>query len=170
MKLFERPSSVQLRTPGEVWDLLYRPTRANTVACRAEDRGRLVVYGRVSDIDGCTAALRRWLRRRARTVMQEMVSELAVERGLPEPERLRIGMQRSRWGSCSANGTISMNARCLFLPPELTRSILIHELCHLVHLNHSREFYMLVAQHDPSHDATRAALREAMEHVPAWSR
>ena len=56
-------------------------------------------------------------------------------------KKLRIGNQRSRWGSCSEKGTISLNWRLILLKYELANYIIFHELAHLKHLNHSKEFW-----------------------------
>ena len=59
---------------------------------------------------------------------------------------MRIGNQRSRWGSCSESGTISLNWRLILLPCELGNYVLSHELAHLEHLNHSASFWQFLEQ------------------------
>jgi predicted metal-dependent hydrolase len=76
--------------------------------------------------------------------------------------------QKTRWGSCSSRQTISVNCKLLFLPSELVRYVLIHELCHTVHLNHSAAFWALVAQKEPDYQQLDAGLRDARYHVPLW--
>ena len=66
-------------------------------------------------------------------------------------------MQRTRWGSCSNSGTISLNAALLFLEPPLVRYLFIHELCHLIALNHSRRFWAAVARYEPDYRGARPA-------------
>jgi hypothetical protein len=56
----------------------------------------------------------------------------------------------------------------LFLPAELVRYILIHELCHTVHLNHSREFWSLVARFEPRWKSLDAQMNGACKYVPLW--
>jgi predicted metal-dependent hydrolase len=58
--------------------------------------------------------------------------------------RIAFRSQRSRWGSCSASGTISVNYACSRLPTRLLEYIVAHELCHLVHMNHGTAFHALL--------------------------
>ena len=54
------------------------------------------------------------------------------------PAHVQVRLQRTRWGSCSNSGTVSLNAALLFLEPAVVRYLFVHELCHLIALNHSR--------------------------------
>jgi predicted metal-dependent hydrolase len=62
-----------------------------------------------------------------------------------EPKKIRISNSKTRWGSCTSRGTISLNYRLIHLPDELTEYIILHELCHLRHPNHSKEFWREVS-------------------------
>ncbi len=55
--------------------------------------------------------------------------------------RITIRMQKSRWGSCSAQGNLNFNCLLVLMPPEVLDSVVVHELCHRRHMNHSRDFY-----------------------------
>ena len=68
-----------------------------------------------------------------------------------EPSALRFGSQRTRWGSCSWNRTISLNWRLVVAPIEVVDYIVVHELSHLKHYNHSPKFWALVAQYMPDY-------------------
>lgn len=77
--------------------------------------------------------------------------------------------QRSRWGSCSPSGTISLNTQLLFLPAPLAEYVLLHELCHTVNLDHSAAFWARVGMHEPGHRRLKRELRDVgWGHVPAW--
>ncbi len=74
--------------------------------------------------------------------------------------RITIRDQRTRWGSCSSTGTLSFNYRLMFAPPRVLDYVVVHELCHLTHMNHSREFWSLVASVQPDYKVYRSWLKE----------
>jgi predicted metal-dependent hydrolase len=96
------------------------------------------------------------------------VANLARKHGL-ELGALFVKSQRTRWASCSASKNVALNTKLLFLSPELVRYVLIHELCHTVHMNHSHDFWRLVACHEPGYRLLDQALREAWKIVPPWA-
>jgi predicted metal-dependent hydrolase len=73
--------------------------------------------------------------------------------------KIFIKNQKTRWGSCSAKGNLNFNYKILFLPDNLRDYIIVHELCHLGELNHSRKFWNLVAQTFPNFKEIRKELK-----------
>ena len=84
-----------------------------------------------------------WYRREAKRHLPARLAPYAQMLGV-EPKRISIRAQRTRWGSCSSQGTICLNWRLMLLPSDLCDYILVHELCHLRHLDHSKKFWGLV--------------------------
>jgi predicted metal-dependent hydrolase len=82
---------------------------------------------------------------------------------------VQVRLQRTRWGSCSSSGTVSLNAALLFLEPNVVRYLFVHELCHLVALNHSRKFWTEVARHEPDYEALDRRLTQAWHEIPLWA-
>jgi hypothetical protein len=99
-----------------------------------------------------------WLRRLAAIDLPERLARLAMQHGF-EVKAVSIRNQRSRWGSCSPSGRISLNWRLVQFPPAVADYVLIHELVHLRHMNHSRRFWSEVARLCPGYQAARAWLR-----------
>ncbi len=99
----------------------------------------------------------------ARTAARELVSALADEEagqlGVAY-RRIRIGSQRTLWGSCSPGGALSFNWRLVLAPAEVLDYVVVHELCHLREPNHSRRFWGLVEERRPQWRKQRDWLRE----------
>lgn len=68
--------------------------------------------------------------------------------------------QKTRWGSCSSRGTLSFNYRLIFAPPVILDYVVVHELCHLTHMNHSKDFWDMVASVMPEYKVCRKWLRD----------
>ncbi len=111
--------------------------------------------------------LREWVREEARALCSAQLFSLAAEYGF-RFSGVRMGFQRTRWGSCSARGNINLHAGLLFLPPPLMRYILLHELCHTRELNHSPRFWKELFRVDPEALRHDKAMRRAWKYIPAW--
>lgn len=142
---------------------LFRPGRVAVT----ENGPRLMVRGPEGDKEAILDGLRRFVSRKAREFILPRLD--AASRRLSMPyEALRVRRQKTRWGSCSARGTISLNAKLLFLPGELVDHLLLHELCHTRHLDHSERYWALVASHQPDYLRLENELKHGNRHVPAW--
>jgi hypothetical protein len=127
----------------------------------------LIVSSAEFDEAAQRSALKRYLARRARAVLEPRLLARADEFGVSVP-KVAIRAQQTRWGSCSANGTISLNYFLVFLPAELVDYVLLHELCHRRQLNHSPRFWSLLERAEPDTDRLRTELKRAWHFVPAW--
>jgi len=104
----------------------------------------------VSESEGRTAA---------REILGAVAEEAAAELGVGF-RRIRIGAQRTLWGSCSPRGNLSFNWRLVLAPFDVLDYVVVHELCHLRVLDHSARFWHLVERHRPTWREQRHWLRE----------
>ena len=74
--------------------------------------------------------------------------------------KITIRNQKTRWGSCSAKGNLSFNCLLTAMPPEVLDSVVVHELCHLKQMNHSKDFYSEVYRVFPEYDRWTKWLKE----------
>lgn len=108
-----------------------------------------------------------WLKRRAQPAFAGRLESLAVQHGFSFTA-LSVRCQRSRWGSCSARGAISLNLALLFQAEDVVRYLLCHELAHTRHLNHSARFWRCVAECEPRWRELDATLLAGWRNVPTW--
>lgn len=73
---------------------------------------------------------------------------------------ITIRDQKSRWGSCSSRGTLSFNYRLIFAPAGVLDYVVVHELCHLTHMNHSKDFWNMVESIMPTYKQYKNWLKE----------
>ena len=164
---FLLPSRIDLPAIGRSVVVAYRQ-RPEQTAVRARELGDTLVLSGATDSDEmCRSALRRWLARVARKEFAPRLEALARQHGLPY-SRLQIRAQRTCWGSHSASGTISLNLSLLFVTPDIVRYLMIHELCHARHMDHSPAFWRLVRRCEPACRRLDRALGESWRAVPGW--
>lgn len=161
------PTRIALRAIDQSWLVRYE------AEAQAQSRVRMfddVLEVRTRDAEhrGAEDALRSWLCDQASYHLTPWVlrdAELVGRR----PSRVQVRLQRTRWGSCSNSGTLSLNAALMFLAPAVVRYLLIHELCHLISLNHSRRFWAAVERYEPNYEALDRQLTEAWADIPLWA-
>lgn len=105
------------------------------------------------------AALIRWMKAQAKHHAQQLIDRHAPRFAL-FPRSIRIKTQKSRWGSCGPNNDINLNWLLMLAPPTMLEYVVIHELCHIKHKNHSQAFWQLVAEHLPDYRQSRLWLKQ----------
>lgn len=100
-----------------------------------------------------------WYRRQASVVLHERTKYYSHIIGV-NPKCIKIKSQKTLWGSCSSKGNINYNYRLIFAPINIVDYVVVHELCHMVHLNHSKDFWNLVESIVPNYKGLRKWLNE----------
>jgi predicted metal-dependent hydrolase len=160
------PAALDLSALGEQWQCI-GSAGAGRTRVRELLNQRLHLTGRVDDFEQLRHALIAWLAQHAHRRFDAPLRVLGAQMGV-EPGRLQIRCQRTRWGSCSRRGTISLNVCLLFQTPEVLRYLMIHELAHLRHMNHSARFWSDVARHEPDWRVLDRELLQGWRRVPSW--
>lgn len=110
--------------------------------------------------EGREEALTRLLKKLALEKMSVLTEQIATKFGF-RYSRVRISSARGRWGSCSRKWSISYSFRMAFLPPELCEYVAVHELCHTIHFNHSKQFWAIVERVLPDWKMRRKMLKSS---------
>lgn len=148
-----KEEAVKNRLHLESGDELYFLGEKRTLTVIREDRkrskvicamDRLLLYVPYeADYEHKREQLEKWYRKEAAALLSEKAEEFA-ERLQVTYEDIRIKDQKSRWGSCSSKGNLNFNWRIIMAPEMICDYVVIHELCHLVYLDHSEKFWRLV--------------------------
>jgi predicted metal-dependent hydrolase len=165
------PDRIELTAFGETWPVEYGHASGSKASLEPRS-GRLnILLPDRHDLDAndtrVGGLLRDWLKSKARELLVPETRRLARQHGF-SIGRITIRNQRSRWGSCSARANISLNARLLLCSPAACRYVLLHELVHTEHLDHSPAFWQRVAELVPNHRDCSAELRATWQRLPAW--
>jgi hypothetical protein len=164
---FALPTSVHLPAIGRAFCVRYE-RNDDTDGVRYRVVGNtLVLSGKTGDAGLCVTALKRWLTALGRKEYLPRLRELSEVTGNAF-RKLHVRGQKTCWGSHSSTGTISLNYCLMFLEPRLLRYVMIHELCHARHMNHSAGFWRLVGSFERDYRRLDKALNAAWKSIPTW--
>jgi predicted metal-dependent hydrolase len=171
------PREITLASINETWQVEYQAIKTNrvTIAELTDPEpetdsgitGLLLVSGAIENVPTCKAVLKRWLSQKAWQHLVPWLRDVSVECGMGYAKTAVRG-QKSIWASCSSKKTISLNYKLLFLRSPLVRYVFIHELCHTVHMNHSKKFWALVGKQEANYKQLDAQLNDCWRVVPTW--
>jgi predicted metal-dependent hydrolase len=123
---------------GEPHRIVWSEAATRTVKLAEGTEGRELHLGGPEEM--VETRILRWLKAQARNIYAEEVAHYCRKAGESIPA-LSLGDPRSRWGSCSSRGTISLSWRLVMAPAYVRRSVIAHEVAHMRHMDHSRAFY-----------------------------
>jgi predicted metal-dependent hydrolase len=161
------PQHIELRAIGSAVRVEYGGGAGRSRRGWRAGPGVLRIDCGAQDAVAARAVLRKWLLEQARVHLKPWLLRESVAMGA-RPAKVQVRLQRTRWGSCSSNGTISLNASLLLLEPALVRYLLVHELSHLHCLDHSARYWRHVARFVPDYRSLDRRLAEAWTEMPLW--
>lgn len=153
---------------GRELSLKWEAARLRRPAVRIESE-RVVVLAPAADVQSpkLDAALRQALIQQARIDARAHLDAAATPLGVQYRE-LRINDPQTQWGSCNPGAVICLSWRLVMAPPAIFRYVAVHELCHLVHMDHSSRFWALVEQQMPDYELHKQWLRERGHQLHGW--
>lgn len=118
-----------------------------------------IVLPKKTEQDKVLKALKTWYKKIAKQILADRLAFLESRVKLKSTV-MKITDSKGRWGSCNSKGLICFNWRVIMLPPAIIDYVIIHELCHLVEMNHSKNFWKLVEKFLPKAPELKAAIKE----------
>lgn len=160
------PDRVKLAFANQDWAVKARLNQEKTCIVEAQSDSMLHLFFQTEQ--RAQRVLNLWLQRKAQAVLPAYLTSISKEIGLPYA-RATVRRQTTRWGSCSSAKSINLNRNLVFLPSDLVRYLCVHELCHTVHMNHSKSFWRLVHSFEPNYEKLDRELNTANRFVPMWA-
>jgi predicted metal-dependent hydrolase len=156
------PPSIEFAFSGEHLAVEWRRAPVRKLE---QHSGRIVLQA--PDDSTARSLLQGWLKVAAEERLAPQLLKLAQDLKY-SVSRVSIRCQRTRWGSCSTRGTVSLNCSLVFLRPAVVHYLFIHELAHTKHMNHSASFWRLVEKLEPDYRRLDRELLAGWRTVPAW--
>ena len=124
-------------------------------------RGKLQVTVKQKDMHKVQDLLNAWYRARAKEVFTRRI-EAVLDQALwvNKPPKLKLLNMKTQWGNCSPTGNLTLNSYLVKAPTRCIDYVILHELCHLVEHNHSKQFYELMSQTMPDWEGRKIHLDE----------
>jgi len=162
------PQQLELQALGERWEITRRGSESPRMYWQETvDRELSLYLPETANRMQSRVLLIEWLRGYLRPHFERRLRGLADLHGF-HYESMQLRRQRTRWGSCSKRGVISLNLCGVFQPPEVLDYLMLHELAHTRHMNHSDRYWKLVDAICPAWRELDRALTRGWRHVPQW--
>jgi predicted metal-dependent hydrolase len=117
-----------------------------------------IVYKDSISTDEIISTLKHWYTQQFKAIVGERIDYFSGIIGV-SPSRITVRQQKSRWGSCSSKGNINLNLRLILAPANIIDYVIVHELCHMREMNHSKKFWNLVGSYFPDYKGCKAWLK-----------
>ncbi len=163
------PESITLKALEQVFVVNYRSltTAEGSLTIQQKNTYELEVSGDLSDKKTVFVLLETFFKSYARYFLEQRLDQLSQEFNLPY-NRLTVRAQKTRWGSCSSKKNINLNYRLLFIDKELLDYILVHELVHTIHMNHSKLFWEYLESLMQGARSRDKRINQVIRELPCW--
>ncbi|MDA8195826.1 MAG: DUF45 domain-containing protein [Actinomycetota bacterium] len=160
------PNSIHTPITGKTFKISY-VTRADSIRkVEINQESVSIVAPSPAELSLCLGDL---LKRISRDPLSNLLKSHLDRLGY-EARTIRIGLPKGRWASRSSTGTISLNARLILLKSHLVEGVILHEISHIAHMNHSKEFYRHLEELDPNYRERRNEINAAQANFEPWVR
>ncbi|MBF0266736.1 MAG: M48 family metallopeptidase [Gammaproteobacteria bacterium] len=156
-KRFKAPKFIELTGINRRFEVTYTQAELNNIKYKLQD-SQLILTGNIDNHTQIESVLLKFLKTHAKETFYPICEQAAKEVGV-KFNRITIRGQKTRWGSCSSKGNINLNYKLLFVEPEQVRYVIYHEMVHLQHFNHSRDFWQTLSFYVPNAKKTAHDMR-----------
>lgn len=119
----------------------------------------IIIYSKENTREYINSLIEKWYYREASIILFNEIESLSKRLAI-YPNKVYIGNQKTLWGSCNSKKHIRLNWRLVLMPKSVRYYIIIHELCHIIYMNHSSDFWMLVNKYDPKYKENKLWIKE----------
>ena len=160
------PRKIYLTAINKYWKVSYIHSPGKLTLLEQPHRV-LVLYGKRYSKRAALQLISKWVRLKSQAYLTKLLIKLSHQTKI-NYKKLIIRSQKSQWGSCSSTKVISLNYKLIFLPPSLVKHLILHELCHIPRLNHSKKFWEELEKYDKNWKDNKKALYHAVSYLPEW--
>ncbi len=161
------PKDIELLALNKHYETLYRYLPENYKSGMQVIGNQLIFHGATDEVKQYAGHIKAWLVQQAHEHLTPRLQDISQQTKL-NFNRIAYRDQKTLWGSCTRAANISLNIKLLFLTPEMADYVMVHELCHTQHLDHSKRFWNLVRSFIPNCHELDKQLRSADQYIPAW--
>lgn len=136
----------------------YKVLKSQVKQIETNEKFEIVIPSKIED-DKVIKTLVAWYKKIAKKILTERL-EFIEDRIRLKSSAIKFSDSKGRWGSCNSFGVIHLNWRVVMLPPKIIDYVIVHELCHLKQMNHSKDFWSLVAKFMPGYETQKKVIKE----------
>jgi hypothetical protein len=153
-EMLKKTNENQILYRGKFYPIVYKENNVKLIEINEEN-----FYLKTNASLANSSAIKLWLQEQCYNLTQQYLSYWTKIMQV-HYQKFRLSDVKSNWGSCNNKGTISINWRIIMAPETVHHYLIIHELCHLVFLNHSKQYWLLVEKFHPNYKSARKWLKD----------